>query len=346
MKPNIVTYVGTVLDHDKEQIVVVEVPLVPGKDYGEVIFIGDLHIGHKAFAKNQLVKYLKFIKDNSHIRIIGMGDYFESVEFSGYYQESEKGLREQIKDFIDLFYPVSKQIIALIYGNHDERFAVASKDAIDLLDYVRLKLGNPDIAIAPPQRGLIIVIKLKKGNKYKYYPIYIHHSSTSATINLESQFRRTAKNYKVPLIVHGHTHRIFWKDNTSFSVSYINGEFYRSILRQYWLSTGSFIKYAGYAEAKSMGPPDIKAPLIRFHFSKDVIEYKDPTTEWIDLHGSNEATIEWIKENRKIEVDVTLQRPPCPKCGSIHIISKGVEWQCADCHRRYMKKSIKGDKIT
>ena len=340
MTSNIVTYVGTVLDHDKEQIVVIEVPLAPGKDYAEVMFVGDLHIGHAAFARNQLIKYLRFIKDNPHIRIVGMGDYFEAVEFSGYYQESEKGLKEQISDFINLFHPISKQIIALIYGNHDERFAIASKDAIDLLDYLRLKLGNPDIAIAPPQRGLIIVVKLTKGKEHRYYPIYVHHSSTNATVNLESQFKRTSMHYKVPLIVHGHTHRIWWKDNTSFSVSYINGDFYRSILRQYWLSSGSFIRYAGYAEAKSMGPPDIKAPMVRLHFSRDIIEYKDPTTEWIDLHDTDEGIQEWIDEAKKINVDVTLQRPPCPKCGCIHVISKGVEWQCAECKGRWMKKSL------
>jgi ribosomal protein S27AE len=184
---------------------------------------------------------------------------------------------------------------------------------------------------------MIIVIKLTKGSEHKYYPIYIHHSSTSATINLESQFRRTAKNYKVPLIAHGHTHRIFWKDNTSFSVSYINGDFYRSILRQYWLSTGCFIKYAGYAEARSMGPPDIKAPLVRFHFSKDVLEYKDPTTQWIDLHDTDEAIKSWISETGKINVEVTLQRPSCPRCGSDYTISRGTEWQCGECHRRWKK---------
>lgn len=31
-------------------------------------------------------------------------------------------------------------------------------------------------------------------------------------------------------------------------------------------------------------------------------------------------------------------RPPCPRCGSTHIISRGIEWCCADCRRRWVKE--------
>ena len=32
------------------------------------------------------------------------------------------------------------------------------------------------------------------------------------------------------------------------------------------------------------------------------------------------------------------KRPNCPRCNSPHVISRGVEWQCFDCHRRWMKR--------
>lgn len=31
------------------------------------------------------------------------------------------------------------------------------------------------------------------------------------------------------------------------------------------------------------------------------------------------------------------KRPKCPRCGSSHVISRGIEWCCADCHRRWVK---------
>ena len=37
------------------------------------------------------------------------------------------------------------------------------------------------------------------------------------------------------------------------------------------------------------------------------------------------------------DVKIKPARPFCPKCKSPKVISKGVEWQCAECHRRWMK---------
>ena len=33
----------------------------------------------------------------------------------------------------------------------------------------------------------------------------------------------------------------------------------------------------------------------------------------------------------------TENRPNCPECGSSHVISRGTEWGCADCGRRWVK---------
>ena len=33
------------------------------------------------------------------------------------------------------------------------------------------------------------------------------------------------------------------------------------------------------------------------------------------------------------------QRPNCPRCGSEYVISRGIEWGCAECGRRWIKKS-------
>ncbi|MEN6317874.1 MAG: hypothetical protein ABFD82_03820 [Syntrophaceae bacterium] len=31
------------------------------------------------------------------------------------------------------------------------------------------------------------------------------------------------------------------------------------------------------------------------------------------------------------------ERPPCPRCGSTNIQSKGIEWKCRDCSRTWNK---------
>lgn len=200
-------YPGIFLDTDKERVYVVEIPTLPGKPYAEVMFMGDLHIGHRDFAPRFLAKYLTFVKKTPERRIILMGDMFEHEEGTPYIKEQIMDFRQQVEEFIKLFTPVSKQIIAMVYGNHDERYCKATASGVDLLDYLRLKIGNPDIAIAPPQRGLILVLKVKKsfGEGHFAYPIYVLHSSTASIVNLETQFRRTADNFDVGLIAHGHS---------------------------------------------------------------------------------------------------------------------------------------------
>jgi len=49
------------------------------------------------------------------------------------------------------------------------------------------------------------------------------------------------------------------------------------------------------------------------------------------------------KKNSKLKFETLLfpqlnSRPVCPRCGSKHIISRGIEWGCADCGRRWIKK--------
>jgi len=244
---------GIFLDTDKERVYVIEVPTLPGKPYAEVMHIGDLHIGHKDFAPRFLGKYLAFLKSLPERRAVMMGDYFEHEEGTSFIKEQVLDFQQQVVEFIKFFAPVSKQVVAMVYGNHDERYCKATSSGVDLLDYLRLKIGNPDIAIAPPQRGLIVVFLVKKtiGDGYFVYPEYILHSSTASIVNLETQFRRTADNFDTPIIAHGHTHKIFWKENTRFIVAEDeDGNFSRAVVRQYWLSTGSFLRFPSYGETK------------------------------------------------------------------------------------------------
>lgn len=342
------TYAGTILDYDNDQIAVVTIPCRKGKSYAEVMFMGDMHIGHKEFARSQFLKYLWFLKNNPDIFIVGMGDYFEAVEYTHFFKDSESALKNEIEEFLKFMMPIKEQILALVYGNHDERFAISSQGAVDLLEYLTLKLGRPEIKIAPPQRGMLLVIKVLKedGKVGMVYPVYIHHSSTSATVNLEAQFKRTEDNFQVPLIVHGHTHKVFWKVRTFFTVAEDNGRFHRGILRRYWLSSGSFLRFAGYAEKSSMQVPDINAPIVRFYVDKNMLQYIDPTTEYSDYLDATEPTEEHIEQitkklmKKKVDLsDAKILGPmTCPECGSSHTISKGPEWQCSDCHKRWMKE--------
>jgi hypothetical protein len=223
-----------------------------------------------------------------------MGDIVESAEFAPNYIRAQKEpLDAQIEMFLEDFIPIKDRILAMLYGNHEERFCKITQNTLDLLEFMVLKLGrkvrnpyqerekpdsyNNGILTGIPQRGMLLVIQCGKCS----YPIYIHHSSTRASVQMETQLKRTSLNWLVPLICHGHVHKMAWLPRTFFSVSKLNdGNFVRSIFRQYLLSTGCFLRYAGYAEAKSYPITDMGAPIVRFYAYKNEIEYVDPRVEY------------------------------------------------------------------
>jgi len=44
---------------------------------------------------------------------------------------------------------------------------------------------------------------------------------------------------------------------------------------------------------------------------------------------------------RKLKYEKILfpkDRPKCPRCGGLHVISRGVEWGCGNCGRRWAKR--------
>jgi len=340
------TFAGITLDFDMDEVYVIELPLKKGKPYAEVMFKGDIHLGHPDFSYGHLKRYLKLLRDNKHIRIVGMGDYIEAVEFSpSFLQEPTLRTREQIELLIKLFEPIKDQIIALLYGNHDERIQKAMKMAIDLLEHITLKLGKPNIVRGRPQKGLLLVFKV--GNQT--YPVYVHHSKTGAIIHADTQLRRTSMNWMVPLLVHGHTHRKGWQPRTFFSVTMVNGQPMRSVLRQFWLSSGAFLRYPSYAEARSYPVTDIGAPIIRFYADVEGMEYIDPLIhrEYQKYFRKEEkSTLEELRmktknKHEKVEEEIQLipsNRPPCPRCNSHNIMSRGSQWYCKDCGRYYIKR--------
>lgn len=293
------SYNGISLDVDTENLYEIELP--HPKNYAEVMFMGDLHIGHNNFSKSHLERYINVLKNNPQIRVVLMGDYFEAGEFSADYMIEDQAMRlkEQIKEFLSFFKPVSKQIVAMLYGNHEERiirnkriYEVLKIFDKDILKMVTEQLGNDKIIVGKPQEGLILCFKVGE----QTYPIYIHHSSTGAITNQMTQLKRTSFNWALPLLAHGHIHRKGWQDHTYFTVTEINGKLYREIVRQYWLLTGCFLREPAYAEAKSYPIPDIGSPMIRFYSDTDEMDYIDTRTQ---------------KEFRKyFRKSGTLPRPP------------------------------------
>lgn len=259
------SYPGVTLDLKERKLPIVKLPLKPNEVWGEVVFMGDFHVGSDGFSENQLKAYLEWIKNNPHIRVVLMGDLVEVGDLSGFLQSQQEDFKRQIARLVKLLEPIKDQIICILEGNHEERYAREVKNAIEFSHYLALELGIANRVLKPgPQKGQMLVLQVNN----QFYPVYAIHGSTSAIYNKGTQLKRMAFSTKLPLIVHGHTHQIYHDHYIYRTVNQIGTEFYESVFEQHWLVSGCFVKYLGYAEQKSYPMSKIGAPIVRF-FGKE-----------------------------------------------------------------------------
>lgn len=270
------SYPGLALDLTEKALPVIELELLPGKKYGMLCLMGDFHIGSDGFSENQLKVYIKWLKKHPKVKVILMGDLVEVGDLSSFLEAQQESFKKQLRKCIRLLEPIKDQIICILEGNHEERYARQVKNALHLSRYIALELGIAKKVLLPgPQRGQLMVMKVTNKKKSNYYPVYVIHGSTGAIVNSATQLKRMAFVTKTPLIAHGHIHKIFHELYQYRTVTQIDGKFFESIYQQHWLTTGCFTKYLGYAEAKSYPMTKIGAPFARFYLHFNAIEIID-----------------------------------------------------------------------
>lgn len=295
------SYPGISLDIAEKELPVFKISELPGKNYGEIFFMGDFHIGSAGFAERQLLSYLEHIKNNPENKIILMGDLVEVGDLSRYLPEQQESFRKQLARCISYLEPIKDQILIILEGNHEERYAKEVKNAVNLSRYIALELGiHKKVLLPGPQKGQLAVIQLKD----QFYPIYVIHGSTGAIYTANTQLKRMAFRTKVPLVAHGHIHKFYTESYVFESVTQFDNKFYQSIYEQLWLTTGAFVKDLGYAERKSYPLTKIGAPAVRF--------YRDFNAMSIgfgrDLYqiGMNETTSKELKKRLGISEEIKI----------------------------------------
>jgi len=265
---------GITLDAMETEIPIIELKPKKGCPYGEVIFMGDFHVGSGHFSERQYLEYVKWIKENPTVKVVLMGDYVEMGSLSRY-GASEKQLASiQLMEIVRLLKPIKNRIIVFLEGNHEERFWRATKGTESLTEIVAAKLGISPL-MPGPERGQLFVIRIKYKNLVQNYPVYAIHGSTSAVIRKETQLKKIFENLRASLIAHAHIHQIFKDHKTFYAVRKLNDKFYLTCHEQHWLTTGCFVKNLGYAEKKSLPITKIGAPIVRFYYDKEGIEIID-----------------------------------------------------------------------
>ena len=265
---------GITLDEKEAEIPVITLKPKKGCTYGEIIFMGDFHIGSGHFSERQYLEYVKWIKEHPNVKVVLMGDYVEMASLSRYGASEKQLAAIQLLEVTRLLKPIKNRIIVFLEGNHEERFWKATKGAESLTEIIASKLGISPL-MPGPERGQLFVVHIKHKNFEQFYPVYAIHGYTTATIRKETQLKKIFENLRASLIAHAHIHQIYKDHKTYYSVRKVGKRFVLTCHEQHWLTTGCFVKNLGYAEKRSLPVTKIGAPIVRFYWDKEAIEIID-----------------------------------------------------------------------
>ena len=231
-----------------------------GKNYSEIVFIGDVHYGAKYCNIEKFEKMLKYCLDNE-IYIFCMGDMIETSSRhsvgAGVYEQISP--QKQIEDIISYLKPLANKglILGYLSGNHELR---AMKElGIDISKIVCKELKVPYLEYAG--WSLFYV-----GNQS--YSIYSIHGSSSATLK-HTKFKSIldiSKHFEADLVTMGHVHDIIID-----SAEYQRVNKKRKIVeirKSYIVVTGHYYNYGGYAKEKGYSPTKIGSPKVKLFSDK------------------------------------------------------------------------------
>jgi len=231
--------------------------LIPkkGKDYAEVVFLGDVHYGSPQCDVPRFKAMLKYCFDKK-ISILLMGDLLEMATRdsigAGVYEQEGIG-QTQYEKMVEMLAPLAKAhlILGLLNGNHEER--VYNSTGIDISKVMARELNVPYLQNASWNL-------FRVGSQS--YSVYALHGRTGARFDgtVLKAVENVANSFYADVVAMGHAHK---KVSGEVMVEGIfNGRVVQK--KKFIVVTGSYLKYdGGYwqktgGQISKLGSPKIK----------------------------------------------------------------------------------------
>lgn len=243
--------------------------LVPkkGKDYAEVVFIGDVHDGSPQFDKPRFLKMLNYCRKNG-LYVFLMGDLLEMATRdsigAGIYEQDKIG-QSQYEEMVEWLKPLAekKLILGLLNGNHEDRVYKAT--GINVSKAFARELGVPYL-------GDACWNQFKVGKQT--YSIYSLHGRTGSRFDGTAllALERLAVSFFADLVVMAHVHKLVSSSVLTQKVE--NGRVVEH--KKYLVITGSYLRYdGGYGQTAGLPISKLGSPKIKFFSTK-----KDLFVSW------------------------------------------------------------------
>jgi len=228
----------------------------PGKEYAELLFIGDVHYGSINCAVDKFQANLDYCL-RERVPLFLMGDMLEAATRysvgSGVYQQLSP--QEQIEHMLEFLRPLAEAglIVGYITGNHEDR--ITKETGIDVSKNLCRELKIPYLGAAGwtifyvgPQAYTLYAIHGSSGSRFDY-------TKLKAVMDLSHYFQ-------ADIIASGHMHTIL--DNAVERQVVSRTRKIVEVKKCHVIVTGHYLKYdKSYAQAKGMPPAKLGSPKVK-----------------------------------------------------------------------------------
>ncbi len=237
------------------------------KDYAEVAFIGDVHLGSPQYDKKRFEAVINScLKQNIYVML--MGDLIEvgtkTSVGAGVYEQDFNG-QSQYEQMVGYLKPLAdkKLILGLHSGNHEQR--IYQSTGVDIGKMMARELGVKYLGDACWSYFRVGKIS---------YTIYSLHGRTGSRFDGTAllALERISTSFFCDLIAMGHCHKMI--SSTVLIQKIVNNLVVEH--KKTLLITGSYLKYdGGYASAVGLPISKLGSPLVKFYSEK-----KDILVSW------------------------------------------------------------------
>lgn len=224
---------------------------LPEKEKIYILPISDTHIGDPHFDKGKLERYLDWAKNQPTYLILN-GDIFNMGEPFKYADEDVLSPNEQLDLAVETFEPFKNRILGITEGNHERRLR---KKRFDIGWEFAQRLNLSD---KYDRDGILLKLSLGRDNKHgrpvKYF-IYATHGWGGGRMPGSKVNNLWRISYGIPFC------DVYIASHTHFAVSYsdvifvVNERKHKvEEKKRTYVSSGSFLKWGGYAERRGFPP--------------------------------------------------------------------------------------------
>lgn len=270
------------------KLVIRDLPVPAGKSV-KIVPLSDLHIGHPRHNPVIAQRYIDWVSASPDRFCVMVGDMTETALRDSYGEVYEQPLspQKQAEEVVRVFGPIKDRILGCVSGNHEQR--VTQRTSFDPSMIYASALGVPydpaSMVLAVTWAGMG-GSGVNSGKDRKHYTLYFTHGWGAARtlgprLSQPAKLRDVVANADVYITAHLHQPGEFPLDQ--YRIDIRNKRIVRE--QQRFVTCGSSLDHAEYAEQKGLAPTTMEFPIIELLPKNATNDHRNKVVVHSDVDG-------------------------------------------------------------